>query len=126
MKDGEDTQANNYENEKSTLSRDLRNTNDASLISKSDSESHSSPGLKSGVKRDSERGLISDSKSVIMAIIVVVAKAGFKGRLYILREIIMRKKTLNFINRVRRSNNLQHLTQGQQPRHYDYAITALY
>ena len=109
IKDERDTKTDNCENEKDILSRDLRDANDASSTSKLGLESHSSPGSESGAERGSERGLISDSKSVIMAIIVVVAKAGFKDRLYILREIIMRKKTLNFINKVRRSNNLQHL-----------------
>ena len=124
MEDERGTEADNCENEKNTLSRGLRDTNNASLTFESDSESYSSSGSESGAERGSERGLISDSESVIMAMTVAVAKAGFKGRLYILREIIMRKKALNFINRVRRSNNLQYLTQGQQPRHYDCVIAA--
>ncbi len=106
MKDGENTEVNNYESEKDTLSRDLRGVNNVSLIFKLGLESYSSPGSESGVERDSERDLISDSKSVIMVMIVIVAKIDFKDRLYILREIIMRKKALNFINRVCRSNNL--------------------
>ncbi len=106
MEGGENTQADSYESEKDILSRDLRGVNDASSISELGSESHSSPGSESGAERGSERGLILDSESVIMVMIVAVAKAGFKGRLHILREIIMRKKALNFINRVRRSNNL--------------------
>src|SRR6266536_4864310 len=110
MEGGRGTQADSCESEKGILSRDLRGANDVSLISESNSESHSSPGSESGAERDSERDLISDSKSVIMVMTVAVAKTDFKSRLHILREIIMRKKALNFINRVRRSNNLQHLT----------------
>ncbi len=109
MKNEKNTQADNYESEKDTLSRDLRDTNNASLTSKLDSESYSSPDSESGTERDSEKDLISDSESIIMIITVIVVKADFKDRLYILREIIMRKKALNFINKVRRSNNLQYL-----------------
>ncbi len=126
IKDGKDTQADNYESEKNTLSRNLRGANNVSLIFESGSESHSLSGLESGAERDSEKNLISDSESVIIVMIVVMAKAGFKGRFHILREIIMRKKALNFINRVRRSNNLQYLVQGQQPRHYNCVITTPY
>src|SRR6266536_3773091 len=124
MEGGGGTEADSCESEKGTLSRGLRGANDASSTSESGSESHSSPGSESGAERGSERGLISDSESVIMAMTVAVAKAGFKGRLHVLREVIMRKKALNFINRVRRSNNLQHLAQRQQLRYYNYAITA--
>ncbi|SRR6266498_2533314 len=112
MEDERGTEADNCENEKNTLSRGLRGANNTSLISKSGLKSYSSPDSESGVEKDSERDSISDSKLVIMVMIVVVAKAGFKDRLYILREIIMRKKALNFINKMRRSNNLQYLAQG--------------
>src|SRR6266498_2514874 len=99
MEDGGGTQVDNYENEKGTLSRDLRDANDVSLISELGLESYSSPGSESGAERGLERDLILDSELVIMIIIMAVAKTGFKGRLYVLREIIMRKKALNFINR---------------------------
>src|SRR6266498_3524027 len=114
MEGGGGTQADSCESEKDILSRDLKGANNASSTSESGSESHSSPGSESGAERGSERGLISDSESVIMAMTVAVAvtKTGFKGRLHVLREVIMRKKALNFINRVRKSNNLQYLTQG--------------
>src|SRR6266536_869774 len=101
MEGGGGTEADSCESEKGTLSRGLRGANDASSTSESGSESHSSPGSESGAERGSERGSISDSESVIMA-----------------------KKALNFINRVRRSNKLQYLAQGQQPRHYNCAIAA--
>src|SRR6266511_1490013 len=108
MEGGGGTQADNCESEKDILSRGLRGANDVSLIFKSGSESYFSLDSESGAERGSERDLISDSESVIIVITVTVAKAGFKGRLYVLREVIIRKKAFNFINRVRRSNNLQH------------------
>ena len=106
IEDGRGTEVDNYENEKDILSRDLRGVNDVFSTSKSGSELYFSPGSESGVEKDSERDSISDSELIIMIIIVAVAKTGFKDRFYILREIIMRKKVFNFINRVRRSNNL--------------------
>src|SRR6266511_4342448 len=112
MEGGGDTEADSCESEKGTLSRGLRGVNDVSLTSESGSESYFSPDSESGAERDSERGLISDLELIIMAITVAVAKAGFKDRLYILREIIIRKKALNFINRVCKNNNLQYLAQG--------------
>ncbi len=106
MEGGGDTEADSYKNEKGILSRDLRGVNNVSSIFKLGSESYSSSGSKSEVERGSERGLISDSESVIMVITMAVAKASFKSRFHILHEVIMRKKALNFINKMRRSNNL--------------------
>ena len=96
MKDRESTEADSCESEKGILSRGLRSANNVSLTFELNLESYSSSGLESGVERDSKRDLISNLKSIIMVIIVAVAKAGFKGRLHVLREVIMRKKGSQF------------------------------